>query len=81
MAQFVVRNLETHIRDRLRELARRHGRSMEAEVRDILRRAAASSESESGLGSRITRRFARIGLTADIAELRGRPARAARFDK
>lgn len=81
MAQFVVRNLESEVRDRLREIARSHGRSMEAEVRDILRRAVVAPQPQSGLGARITKRFARIGLAGDIPELRGRAARPASFDK
>lgn len=39
MAQLIVRNLENDIRDKLRAMALHHGRSMEEEVRDILRAA------------------------------------------
>ena len=39
MAQFVVRNLEEDVKIRLKRRAARHGRSMEDEVRDILRDA------------------------------------------
>jgi len=37
MAQLVVRNLENSVKARLQRRARRNGRSMEEEVRDILR--------------------------------------------
>lgn len=37
MAQFVVRNLENAVKARLQRRAKRHGRSMEEEVREILR--------------------------------------------
>jgi plasmid stability protein len=76
MAQLIVRNLEDEVRDRLRELARRHGRSMEEEVRDILRAAVASAPSKAGrLGTRASSRFRGCGLRADIPELRGNHAR------
>ena len=39
MAQFVVRNIENAVKARLQRRARRNGRSMEEEVRDILRSA------------------------------------------
>lgn len=39
MAQLIVLNLEDDILDKLRELARAHGRSLEQEVREILRSA------------------------------------------
>jgi plasmid stability protein len=41
MATLTVRNLEDDTRDRLRVRAARHGRSMEDEVRVILRQAVA----------------------------------------
>ena len=80
MAQLVVRYLEDSVKEKLRRRAGRRGRSLEAEVRDILRDAVARSEpDEHNLGSRIARRFAGIGLTVDISELRGHQARPARF--
>jgi len=36
----VVRNIEGKVKSRLQGRAKRHGRSMEEEVRDILRNAA-----------------------------------------
>lgn len=81
MAQLVVRHLEEEIKLRLRRRAARHGRSMEAEIRDILRDAVRTESGESsGLGSRIAARFAGIGLDEDIPELRGSPVRPASFD-
>jgi plasmid stability protein len=44
MAQFVVRNLEQSLKDRLQRRAKRNGRSMEEEVREILRGALNRSE-------------------------------------
>lgn len=72
MAQLVVRNLENDIKARLQARARRHRRSLEAEIRDILRRAAMTEEKpEGGLGSEIAARFRGLGLKEDIPELRG----------
>lgn len=72
MAQFVVRNIEDEVRDRLRSLAKRHGRSMEEEVREILRAAVASRPAAPArFGSRACARFRGCGLGADIPELRG----------
>ena len=81
MAQLVVRNLEDDVKAKLQLRARRHGRSTEEEVRQILRNAIKEEDSpKMGLGSRIAARFAGIGLEEDIEELRGQPARPAEFD-
>jgi plasmid stability protein len=39
MAQVIVRNLEDSVKRKLQRRAARHGRSMEEEIRDILRDA------------------------------------------
>jgi plasmid stability protein len=80
MAQLVVRYLEDSVKEQLRRRAARHRRSLEAEVRDILRDAVARAEpDERPLGSRIASRFAGLGVTLDLPELRGQAARPARF--
>lgn len=72
MAQLVVRNLEQDVKARLQARARRHRRSLEAEIRDILRNAAnAEDRPAGGLGSAIAARFQGRGLPEDIPELRG----------
>jgi antitoxin FitA len=82
MAQLIVRNLAEDVKAKLRERARRHGRSTEAEVRDILRSAVNENGAPSRpLGTRLRLRFARIGLDKDIPELRGQLARKADFSK
>ena len=48
MAQVIVRNLEDDVRDKLRELARSRGQSMEETVREILRSAVTGKPPESG---------------------------------
>jgi plasmid stability protein len=72
MAQFVVRNIENAVKARLQRRARRNGRSMEEEIRDILRSAAVEEPlATGGLGKEIAGLFAKVGLEADIPELRG----------
>ena len=82
MAQFTVRNLEDQVRDQLKLRAVRHGTSLEAAVREILRNAvkAEAQASSQGLGSRIAARFAKVGLTEPLPELSGQAARPAAFD-
>jgi plasmid stability protein len=82
MAQLIVRRLEDEVAERLRRRAKRHGRSMEDEVRDILRNASRDEGTAvRRLGSRISARFARLGLTQDLPELREQDARPAKFTK
>jgi len=70
MAQLLVRNIEDTVRDRLRRRAARHGRSLEEELRDILRAAAAIEEHPptAGLGTRIASHFADIEAPIDFPE-------------
>jgi len=82
MAQFVVRNIEVEVKARLQRRATRHGRSMEEEVRDILRNAVKIEDvSDGGLGTRISSLFLKAGLEADIPELRGHKVDPASFDR
>jgi antitoxin FitA len=82
VAQVIVRQLEEEVKVRLQRRAERHGRSMEAEVREILRNAAKEeTQPSTGLGSRIAARFRRLGLRADLPELRGHDSRPAEFGR
>ena len=80
MAQLVVRNIEERVKVVLQRRARRHGRSMEQEVREILRNAAHDDEPVRGLGTAISSLFTKVGLPSDIPELRGQPVRRATFE-
>lgn len=77
MAQLLVRHLDDDVKTKLQVRARRHGRSTEEEVREILRNAVRDEGvAQAPLGSRIAARFAGIGLE-DIPELRGEQPRPA----
>ncbi len=81
MAQLVVRNLEQTVKTRLQRRAKRNGRSMEEEVREILRNAVNDPKAPpAGLGTRIAALFKGKGLDFDIPELRGYPVKPATFD-
>lgn len=58
-----IRKLPPGVKQRLRLRAARHGRSLEAEAREILRTAAGGAEAAGDvhLFDRIHRRFARLG--------------------
>lgn len=80
MAQLIVRNLEEPLVEGLRRRARRHKRSTEAEVREILRAAVGAGAAEPPrLGSALASLFSGRGLEGEIEELRGQPVRPARL--
>lgn len=56
MAVITIRGVDDHVKQAIRELAARHGRSMEAELRSIL--ADAAGQDESNLVSSIRKHFA-----------------------
>jgi plasmid stability protein len=71
MAQVIVRNLEDTVKRKLQRRAARHGRSMEEEVRDILRNAVKEEgRHRKGLGTEIAALFKGIGLDRPISKLR-----------
>ncbi len=77
MATLTIRDLDEELRAQLRVRAARHGRSMEAEVRAILRDALTKPSAAGRLGSRVHQRFAAVGgLELDLPE-RCEPPRAA----
>jgi plasmid stability protein len=81
MAQFVVRNIENSVKTRLQRRARRNGRSMEEEIRDILRSATVEEPLPTGgLGTEIAGLFTKVGLESDIPELRGHKVKPADFE-
>jgi len=83
MAQLLVRNIEDGVKARLQRRARRNGRSMEEEVRDILR-AAVHKEDEKpagGLGTEISKLFPKSGPDLVIEEFHGDDLEPPTFDE
>jgi plasmid stability protein len=81
MAQLVVRNIDAAVKERLRRRAKRNGRSMEEEVRQILNLAVRAEDRRQGkLSERIAARFKNTG-PLEVVELRGYRVKPARFDE
>lgn len=75
MARFTVRNLEDDIHQKLRDIAQSRGLSFEEFVRELLRKVALErAAAPTKLGTKIARRFSKIGLKEPIKELRGQLA-------
>jgi plasmid stability protein len=84
MAQLLVRNLETPLKTRLQRRAKRNGRSMEAEVREILRNALREEEKPAaGFGTATVALFSGRGVYLDkpIEEIRGMRMQIPTFDE
>ena len=61
MASITIRNLDDAIKSQLRIAAATHGCSMEAEARQILRRALMTQHKLTHLGTRISHSFTKLG--------------------
>jgi plasmid stability protein len=83
MAQLLVRNLENSVKARLQRRARRNGRSMEEEVRDILRAAVHKDDHgpAGGLGTELAGLFPKDGPDFVIEEFRGDDLEPPTFDE
>lgn len=83
MAQLVVRNVESSVKERLRSRARRNGRSMEEEVREILRAAVHKEENAptGGLGTELAKLFPKSGPDFVIEEFHGDDFEPPTFDE
>lgn len=81
MAQVVVRQIEDEVKERLRQRAVRHGRSMEEEIRVILREAVRDEAPEEGLGTQIARLFNGLDAPFELPERQFNPVRPAVFDE
>ena len=81
MGQLIVRNLEDAVKRKLQRRAARHGRSMEEEIRDILRDAVRNEgKPRKGLGTEIAELFKGIELDEPIQEFRGFDIKPPKFD-
>jgi len=80
MAQILVRNIEESVKENIRRQAKRNGRSLEEEVRHILRDVGRKKPPQRKLGTEIADLFRGIGFKpGEMEELRG-SVRPARFD-
>lgn len=61
MASLMLRNIEEALKAKIRMIAAANGRSMEEEVRQILRQYVLRQKSADGVGTRISRRFSEAG--------------------
>ncbi|WP_020203378.1 MULTISPECIES: FitA-like ribbon-helix-helix domain-containing protein [Cupriavidus] len=77
MATLTIRNIDEALKARLRLEAAQHGRSMEEEVRAILRQALSKPYRTEGLGSRIRTHFAHLSDPGVPLPPRDEPPRAA----
>jgi plasmid stability protein len=77
MAALSIRNLDDHVKERLRVRAAQHGRSMEAEVRAILVDAVTELDGREELFEVLLDRFGRIGGVELELPARATPTRAA----
>jgi plasmid stability protein len=82
MAQLIVRKVEDGVKERLRRRARRNGRSMEEEVREILRSVVHEEDAllTTGLGTEISSLFTKTGIDFDIPELHGHEIKPLKFE-
>ncbi|AFU06306.1 plasmid stabilization protein [Nocardia brasiliensis] len=81
MATLTVRGLDDELHARLRVRAAHNGRSMEAEVREILREKLTTPVAPAGLGSRIHARAAAVeGFELELPE-RNQYPRVVEFDE
>ena len=88
MAQLVVRDLEESVKRRLKQRATKNGRSLEGEVREILRDAAGGTKKpavvheEKGVGTRLAEIFAgKVPPEFEIPNFRDEPVRAVDFSE
>jgi antitoxin FitA len=96
MAQLIVRKLGDDVKERLKARAKKHGRSLEAEARAILQRAAKDPGSparpqkkEKGFGTLMHERFKHTGFTDEeyaeferhLAEMRSEPFKPIDFEE
>ena len=86
MAQILVRNLDERLKARLQRRAKRNGRSMEAEAREILSNTLRKDDAPTvGFGTATVALFSGNGVTLDegeeIREWRGYPLKPISFDE
>jgi antitoxin FitA len=81
MAALNIRNLDETVKRRIQVRAARHGRSMEAEVREILAEAVREPTDSAGLFTAILDQFGTLGGADLQLPERNESARAADFSE
>jgi antitoxin FitA len=79
VAALNIRNLDEAVKRRLQIRAARHGRSMEAEAREIIAEAVREPADSAGLFTALLDRFGTLGGVDVHLPGRNEPARAADF--
>jgi plasmid stability protein len=79
MTMLTVRDLDPHVKDKLRRRAARHGRSMEAEVRQILTAAVEAGDEPVDLVSSIREHFAGVRVQLELPDRRADQQRPVDF--
>lgn len=84
MAQILIRKLDERVKTRIQRRAKRNGRSMEAEAREMLTSASLGEEAPAGgLGSEMVALFSGNGVYLDepIEEFRGMKMQIPNFEQ
>jgi antitoxin FitA len=86
LAQILIRKVDERVKSRIQRRAKRNGRSMEAEAREILTNASLAEEmSTVGFGTASVALFSGQGIGLDegeeILEWRGYPLEPIKFDE
>jgi len=84
VAQILIRNLDDRVKARLQRRAKRNGRSMEAEAREMLTNASLAEEKPAvGFGSATVALFSGQGVFLDkpIKEIRGMKMQIPNFEE
>jgi plasmid stability protein len=84
MAQLLIRKLDERVKTRIQRRAKRNGRSMEAEAREMLTSASLGEEAlAGGLGSEMVALFSGNGVYLDepIKEFRGMKMQIPNFEQ
>ena len=80
MATITIRGLDESVKKRLQKRAAKHGRSMEAEAREILKVGLATPEPEQNLAQAIRELFEPLG-GVELPEIPYEPIEPIRFDE
>ena len=84
VAQFLIRKVDERVKARVQRRAKRNGRSVEAELREMISKASLEKETpEVGFGTASVALFSGSGVYLDkpIREWRGYPLKPISFDK